>query len=39
MNAVIDTTVWVSGLINRNGMPARVLDAYRVMRFTESDLI
>lgn len=34
MNAVIDTNVWVSGLINRNGMPARVLDAYRDLRFT-----
>ncbi len=34
MNAVMDTNVWVSGLINRNGMPARVLDAYRDLRFT-----
>ncbi|AUW94111.1 putative toxin-antitoxin system toxin component, PIN family [Sulfobacillus thermotolerans] len=34
MNAVIDTNVWVSGLIYRNGMPARVLDAYRDLRFT-----
>ena len=34
MNVVIDTNVWVSGLINRNGMPARVLDAYRDLRFT-----
>ena len=34
MNAVIDTNVWISGLINRNGMPARVLDAYRDLRFT-----
>ena len=34
MNAVIDTNVWVSGLINRNGMPARVLHAYRDLRFT-----
>lgn len=34
MNAVIDTNVWVSGLINRNGMSARVLDAYRDLRFT-----
>lgn len=34
MNAVIDTNVWVSGLINRNGMPARVLVAYRDVRFT-----
>jgi predicted nucleic acid-binding protein len=25
MNVVIDTNVWVSGLINRNGMPARVI--------------
>ena len=34
MNAVIDTNVWVSGLINRYGWPARVLDAYRDLRFT-----
>ena len=34
MNAVMDINVWVSGLINRHGMPARVLDAYRDLRFT-----
>ena len=34
MIAVVDTNVWVSGLINRHGTPARVLDAYRDQQFT-----
>lgn len=34
MKVVIDTNVWVSGLINRTGTPARVLDAYREHQFT-----
>ncbi|MCY0899912.1 MAG: putative toxin-antitoxin system toxin component, PIN family [Firmicutes bacterium] len=34
MNVVTDTNVWVSGLLNWYGTPARVLNAYRDLRFT-----
>ena len=34
MNAVIDTNVWVSGLLSLSGTPSRILDAYLKRRFT-----
>ncbi|ADG07587.1 putative toxin-antitoxin system toxin component, PIN family [Kyrpidia tusciae] len=33
MKAVIDTNIWVSGLISASGVPSRVIDAYRFRRF------
>lgn len=34
LRAVIDTNVWISGLLTRSGPPARVREAFQAGRFT-----
>lgn len=34
MRVVVDTNVWVSAVLNPDGHPARLLDAFRQRRFT-----